>query len=103
MNITKPQPCDSNDLLISYKDVVMHWALVYSFMELKMYYLLVSYLKVGDDFAKSLSKKPGLCDINHKTRGQTYDGDQNISQGEVYYEVVGHCPHVTIFPHCKTN
>lgn len=63
----------------------------------------ISYLQIGDDFAKSVSEEPRLCDVHHETGGQADDGDQYVSEGEVHDEVVGDGAHVAVFPHCKTN
>lgn len=62
-----------------------------------------SYLQIWHNFAKGVSKEPSLCNVHHKTCRQADDGDQDISNREIHYEIVGHGAHVPVFPHCKTN
>lgn len=64
---------------------------------------VISYLQIRHNFAKSVSKEPCLGDVYNKTRRQADDGDQDVSKGEIHYEIVSHGVHVTVFPHCKTN
>lgn len=72
-------------------------------MQKKKQTLVTSYLKIRDNFAECVPEEPCLRDVNHKTGRQADDGDQNVRKGEIHDEVVGHCAHVAIFPHWKTN
>lgn len=63
----------------------------------------ICYLQIGHNFTQSLPKEPRLCDVHHQTGRQADDSDQDVSEGEIHYEIVGHSTHVAVLPHCKTN
>lgn len=70
---------------------------------LYMLSVMSCYLEIRHHFAQSLSKEPGLGNVHDQTSRQADDGDQDVSKGQIHYEIICHCAHVTVLPHCKTN
>ena len=65
--------------------------------------ILSSYLKVRHDFAERASKEPCFGDVHDQAGGETREGDQHVGKGQVDNEIIGHRPHMPVFPHSEAN